>query len=51
MADFYSVAASTLKDNSTFAPKMAIYTASAPSWAVFPEGIPKFDVLPPEVSG
>jgi hypothetical protein len=30
---------------------MAIYTASAPKWAVFPEGVPKFDILPPEMSG
>jgi hypothetical protein len=45
---FYSVAASTLNDHASFSPKMAIYTASAPKWAVFPEGIPMFDVLPPQ---
>jgi hypothetical protein len=26
---------------------MAIYTKSASKWAVFPEGVPKFDKLPP----
>ena len=50
IAGFYSVAASTLKDNNAFSPAMAIYTKSAPKWAVFPEGIPKFEVLPPEMS-
>jgi hypothetical protein len=46
---FYSVAASTLNDSNSFSPNMAIYTASAPTWAVFPEGVPKYDVLPPEM--
>jgi len=50
-ANFYSVAATTLKDSENLFPKMAIYTASAPDWAVFPEGVPKFDALPPEYSG
>lgn len=45
---FYSVAASTLDDSSMFSPKMAIYVSSAPEWAVFPEDIPKYDILPPE---
>lgn len=49
IGNFYSVAASTVNENSHFIPKMAIYTASAPKWAVFPEGVPKFDVLPPEM--
>jgi hypothetical protein len=47
VADFYSVAASTLTSPHNFLPKMSIYAASAPNWAVFPEGVPKFDVLPP----
>jgi hypothetical protein len=48
--DFYSVAASTLAGNKNLSPKMAIYTASAPNWAVFPEGVPKFAALPPDFS-
>ena len=48
--NIYSVSASTLAGNNNLSPKMAIYTASAPSWAVFPEGVPKFDALPPELS-
>ncbi len=48
VGNFYSVAAPTLNDN-TFTPNMAIYTASAPTWAVFPEGIPMFDILPPNI--
>lgn len=49
VANFYSVGASTLLDSSGFFPKMSIYTASAPKWAVFPEGVPKFDQLPPDL--
>ena len=47
VADFYSVAAPTIRGDQQLSPKMAIYTASAPDWAVFPEGVPKFDILPP----
>lgn len=46
-ANFYSVAASTLNNNNEFSPQMAIYTASAPAWAVFPEGVKTFEKLPP----
>lgn len=46
---FYSVASTTLNDNDNLSPKMAIYTASAPVWAVFPEGLPKFDRLPSDI--
>ncbi len=51
VGNFYSVAAATLDDNQDFRPNMLIYTASAPAWAVFPEGVPKFDVLPPGLGG
>lgn len=50
VGNFYSVAAATLIEHD-FSPKMAIYTASAAKWAVFPEGIPKFDLLPPDLGG
>ncbi|MGI0115362.1 GFA family protein [Zooshikella sp. RANM57] len=50
VGNFYSVSASTINNNHELKPNMAIYTASAPSWAVFPEGVPKYDVLPPEFS-
>ena len=46
--NFYSVAATSLKNN-RFAPKMSIYTSSAPSWAIFPDDVPKFDILPPRM--
>lgn len=51
VAGFYSVAATTLDGNPDITPAMAIYTASAPKWAVFPDGIPKFDILPPDMGG
>jgi hypothetical protein len=47
VANIFSVAASTLNSPHTFSPDMAIYTASAPLWAVFPENIPKYDTMPP----
>jgi len=48
---FYSVAVSTITDIHNIKPSMAIYAASAPSWALFPDNIPKFDVLPPSLEG
>jgi hypothetical protein len=48
-ADFYSISVNSLDDNTAFAPTMAIFAASAPRWANFPEGIPRFDILPPEL--
>jgi len=50
VANFYSVPATALSGHS-FTPNMSIYAASAPEWAVFPEGIPKYDVLPPGMGG
>jgi len=47
VGNFYSVAVSTINDTHTIKPNMSIYTASAPSWAIFPDSIPKFDILPP----
>ena len=43
---FYSVAASLLDQKNKFSPRMAIFTASAPDWAVFPEDVPRFDTFP-----
>jgi hypothetical protein len=51
IGNFYSVAVPTLHDQHNLVPKMAIYTASAPKWATFPEGVLKFDILPPEMTG
>ena len=43
---FYSVAASILDQKDEFSPRMAIYTASAAKWAVYPPGVPKYDTFP-----
>ena len=43
---FYSVAASVLDQKNEFSPEMAIFTASAADWAVFPDNVPKFDTFP-----
>lgn len=48
--NFYSVSATSLKNNK-FVPQMAIYVSSAPRWATFPDGLPKFDILPPRMEG
>jgi len=47
VANMVSIAAATLDDNTNLSPAMAIYTVSAPKWAVLPEGIPHFEKLPP----
>ena len=46
VGNFYSVSATSLKDNK-YTPKMSIYVSSAPAWAIFPNDVPKFDILPP----
>lgn len=46
VANIISIAASTLGNGHQLKPNMAIYTASAPSWAIFPEGVPRFEKLP-----
>ena len=46
IGNFYSVSATSLTDN-PFSPQMAIYTASAPKWAVMPDALPRFEYLPP----
>ena len=43
---FYSVAASILDQKNDFSPRMAIFTASAPDWAVYPEDVPRYDTFP-----
>ena len=48
--DFYSVSATSLKNNK-FTPKMSIYAFSAPPWAIFPDDVPKFDILPTGMGG
>ena len=48
--NFYSVSATSLKNNK-FAAKMSIYASSAPPWAVFPDDVPKFDILPSGMGG
>ena len=43
---FYTVAASVLDQKNEFSPRMAIFTASAVDWAVYPAGVPKYDTFP-----
>ena len=45
--DVYSLAASTISGGEKLLPKMLIYTSLEPAWATFPEGLPKFDTVPP----
>lgn len=51
VGNFYTIGVATLDEESHFTPAMAIYTASAPGWALFPEGVPKYDTLPPHLGG
>jgi hypothetical protein len=50
VGNFYTVAAGTVRGEVPFAPKMVIYRSEAPEWAVFPEGVPQYDKLPPDLS-
>lgn len=43
---FYSVNVATLSDHADLRPNMAIYTASAPAWALFPQDVPQYEFLP-----
>lgn len=45
VGNLYSVAVSTFAEQCDLAPTMVLYAASAPKWAVFPEGVPQLDVL------
>lgn len=47
MPNIYSVAASAIKHGEKLSPEMLIYTAHAPEGSIFPEGIPRYDKLPP----
>ena len=44
---FYSMAASTIENGEQFSPQMLIYTAFAPEGTIFPDGVPRYDKLPP----
>ena len=48
VANIISIAASTIINSDELKPNIAIYTTSAPPWAVFPEGVPRFEKLPPQ---
>lgn len=45
--DFYSLATSIIEGNYKLRPKMLIYTTLVPDWTIFSEGIPKYNILPP----
>ena len=48
-AGFHTVAASAIDGNDEFKPKYAIFTSSAPEWALLPADIPLFEKMPPEM--
>ena len=50
-AGFHTVAAGSIEGNGEFRPNLAIFTSSAPAWALIPSDIPVFDRLPPEMGG
>ena len=50
-AGFHTVAAACIDGNGEFQPKLAIFTSSAPDWALIPTDIPVFDRFPPEMGG
>ncbi|TNF05730.1 MAG: GFA family protein [Gammaproteobacteria bacterium] len=48
--NFYTVAAGTVKGGKVFSPRMVIYRSEAPDWAVFPDGVPQYEKLPPDLA-
>ena len=48
---FHTVGAGHIEGNDEFKPKLAIFAASAPSWAILPTDIPVFDRMPPQMGG
>ncbi|CZF78132.1 Glutathione-dependent formaldehyde-activating enzyme [Grimontia celer] len=46
IGQFYTIAGPSFDDAESLEPKMAIFTASAPKWAVLPTTIPVFDTFP-----
>ena len=50
-AAFHTVAAPCIEGNDEFKPKLAIFTSSAPKWAILPTDIPLFDKFPSEMGG
>lgn len=50
-AGFHTVGAPNIEGNDEFKPAMAIFTASAPAWALLPSDVPLFDKLPPGMGG
>ncbi len=49
VVNIYSVSATVLDNNQPSSPNMVIYAASAPSWATFPENVPVYEKLPPDL--
>jgi hypothetical protein len=45
--DAIGITPASLDDPSIYKPGMSIYTSSAPAWATFSEGVPKFPKMPP----
>lgn len=50
-AQIYSVAASTVTGEPWLRPDLLIYTAHARPGTAFPEGVQRFEILPPELDG
>jgi len=45
-SDSFTIYAGSLDDPSGFEPKIAIFTASRPDWAMVPEGLTMFEKMP-----
>lgn len=46
-AESHTIYAGSLDDPTAFRPTMAIFTKGRPDWAVIPEGLERFEGLPP----
>ena len=49
VGNFFTIGGPSFDNSEDLAPKLAIFSASAPKWAVLPTGIPVFDTTPPSL--
>lgn len=48
---FVTIKLGALDDSADLAPRMHIYTGSAPAWQVIPDDLPAFPKMPPPMAG
>ena len=47
LSDSFTIYAGSLDDPALFQPRIAIFTAGRPDWAIIPPGLTQFEAMPP----